>query len=61
MSPINKIKRATQTVEYKTYGAMAGAALAGAIMAPNKAAQDEALKQYGELVEKQAEVVRRER
>jgi hypothetical protein len=59
MNSIERIERATETPEYKTYGAMAGAALAGAIFAPNKAAQGQALKQYGELIAKQAEVVRR--
>ena len=55
---IKRIERATESAEYKTYGAMAGAALAGAILGP-KDKQDEALKQYGELLAKQAEVVRR--
>lgn len=59
MNPIDQINRAIETPEYKIYGAMAGAALAGAIVAPNKQAREEAFKQYRELLAKQAEVVRR--
>lgn len=61
MNHVERIERAIETPEYKTYGAMAGAALAGAIFAPNKAAQDAALKQYGTLLAKQAKVVRGEK
>jgi hypothetical protein len=55
---IKKIEKATQSVEYQTYAAMAGAALAGAILSPDKASRDAAVKQYNELLRKQAAVVR---
>jgi hypothetical protein len=58
MNEIKRIEKAVESIEYKTYGAMAGAALVGALLGP-KERQDEALKQYGELIAKQAEVVRR--
>lgn len=58
MNDIKRIERATESAEYKTYGAMAGAALAGAILGP-KEKRDDAIKQYAELLAKQAEVVRR--
>jgi hypothetical protein len=37
---------------------MAGAALVGAILSPDKAARDAAVKQYNELLQKQAAIVR---
>lgn len=55
---LKKIERATQTPEYQTYGALGAAALVGALFAPTKAAQDDALKQYGGMLQKQADVVR---
>ena len=55
---IKKIEKATQSAEYQTYAAMAGAALAGAILSPDKTARDAAVKQYIELQQKQAGVVR---
>lgn len=59
MNHIERIERAIETPEYQTYGAMAGAALVGAILETDKARRDEALKNYADLLRKQSEVVRR--
>jgi DNA-directed RNA polymerase subunit RPC12/RpoP len=60
VSHIKRIEKATESVEYKTYATVAGAALAGALLSTDKASREAALKQYRDTLAKQAELVRKE-
>lgn len=59
MNELDRIERATQSAEYQLAAGMAGAAIAGALFAPTKAAREEALREAARYHEKMAEVVRR--
>ena len=54
-----RVERAAESIEYKTYAALAGAALAGAVLGATKADRERALEQFRALAAKQAEVVRK--
>jgi hypothetical protein len=57
MIDLKRLERATHSAAYKTAADAAGAAVAGALLAPTKAEQEEAMERAIELHNKMADVL----
>jgi hypothetical protein len=57
MIPLERIENATRSAEYQRYATQAGEALAKAVLSYDQTAKARALKEYREIIAKQAALV----